>query len=128
MSENSDSKEKNLKDLQEISKIFNEAMKEIENQQEEYWNSLTKDQQLKVFCAIARRIYKGEVEDRGSYRWVLYNVFGFGPESYVQAQDAGYLAIHNSIFSSEHESRMLRAFCTKYKIDDAEKKIIDFLI
>lgn len=128
MSENNDSKEKNLKDLQDISKIFNEAMKEIENQQEEYWNSLTKDQQLKVFCAVVRRIFKGEIEEKGSYRWVLYNVFGFGPESYVQAQDAGYLAIHNSIFSSEHESRMLRAFCTKYKIDDAEKKIIDFLI
>lgn len=127
MSEQSKSNDDLLKGLEEISKIFNDAMKEIENKQEEYWNSLTKDQQLMVFCAVVRRIFKGEIENKGTYRWVLYNVFGFGTESYVQAQDAGYLAIHNAIFSPEHESRMLHAFCTKYKIDDADKKVFDFL-
>jgi hypothetical protein len=48
-----------------------------------------------------RRIHKGEVEDRGSYRHVLYSVFGFGPEAYTLAQGAGYLDIHNSIVSDE---------------------------
>jgi len=86
---------------QDASDQFNEVMKLIENESEEYWNSLSKEQQLKVFCAVSRRIYKGEIEERGSYRYVLYQVFGFGPEAYAQAQMSGYLSIHNAIFDSE---------------------------
>jgi hypothetical protein len=92
------SNEDRLKALDEISKIFNEAMAEIEKDSEDYWNSLSKEDQLKAFCAISRRIYKGEIEERGSYRYVLYDVFGFGPEAYAAAQMAGYLTIHNSIY------------------------------
>ena len=86
---------------QDASDQFNEVMKLIENESEEYWNSLSKKQQLKVFCAVSRRIYKGEIEERGSYRYVLYQVFGFGPEAYAPAQMSGYLSIHNAIFDSE---------------------------
>jgi hypothetical protein len=98
------------KSMEEISNAFIEAMKEIENDQEAYWNSLSKDDQLKAFCAVARRIFKGDIELKGSYRYVLYEVFGFGPEAYAQAQDAGYLAIHNAIFTADQESRLLQHF------------------
>lgn len=92
------SNEDRLKSLEEISKIFNEAMAEVEKESEDFWNSLSKEDQLKAFCAISRRIYKGEIEDRGTYRYVLYDVFGFGPEAYAPAQLAGYLTIHNAIY------------------------------
>jgi len=117
-----------LKSLEEISKVFNEVMDEIEQQSEAYWNSLSKEQQLQVFCAVTRRIHKAELVDKGSYRYALYNVFGFGPESYAPAQLAGYLDIHNSIFDHDHESRLLEAFCTKFNIEDADKKVTEFLI
>lgn len=87
-----------LKTFEEISKTFKEAMAEVEKDSEEYWNSLSKEEQLKAFCAMSRRIYKGEIKDRGTYRYVLYDVFGFGPEAYAPAQLAGYLEIHNSIY------------------------------
>lgn len=90
-----------LKEFEEVSKTFNEVMAEIEKESEAYWNSLTKDEQLKVFCAVVRRIHKGELQDRGSYRYVLYQTFGFGPEAYAQAQMSGYLSIHNALFDSE---------------------------
>lgn len=90
-----------LNNLNEISKYFHETMDIIEKESEAYWNSLSKEEQLKVFCAVSRRIYKGEIEDRGSYRHVLYQTFGFGPEAYAQAQMSGYLTIHNAIFDSE---------------------------
>jgi hypothetical protein len=61
----------------------------------------SKEQQLNAFCAVVRRIYKGELEDKGTYRYVLYNIFGFGPESYVPAQMAGFLGLHNSIVVGE---------------------------
>ena len=103
-----DSKKDFEKILNEMAISFNERMNEIENESETYWNSLTKEQQLKAFCAVVRRIHKGDIEDRGTYRYVLYQVFGFGPEAYAPAQLSGYLTIHNALFDSEeakHESK-----------------------
>lgn len=103
-----DSKKDFEKILNEIANSFSERINEIENESETYWNSLTKEQQLKAFCAVVRRIHKGDIEDRGTYRYVLYQVFGFGPEAYAPAQLSGYLTIHNALFDSEeakHESK-----------------------
>ena len=83
--------------LNDISESYERAMKEIEKEQEAYWNSLSKDDQLKAFCAVVRRIVQGELRDKGSHRWVLYDVFGFGPESYTQGMDCGFMALHNAI-------------------------------
>ena len=124
-----DTDKKNLSEVMaETSELFQQAIDRLELEQEQYWNSLTKEQQLKAFCAVVRRIYKGDVEDQGTYRYVLYEVFGFGPESYAAAQFAGYLALHNAIFSHDHESRLLNAFCKKYNIENASNKISEFLI
>ena len=90
-------KESALSAMAEFSQLFQQAMDALEVEQEQYWESLTKDQQLMAFCAVARRIHKGDVEQRGSYRYVLYQVFGFGPEAYAPAQLAGYLSLHNLI-------------------------------
>ena len=81
--------------------VFMEAMKAVEDRSESYWNSLTPEQQLDAFCAVVRRKYKGEIEKCGTYRYVLYDVFEFGPEAYAPAQMAGYLDLHNSIWSNE---------------------------
>jgi hypothetical protein len=48
-----------------------------------------------------RLLYKAEIEEHGSYRYTLYDVFGFGPESYAPAQFSGFLAIHNAIWDGE---------------------------
>lgn len=90
-----------MKNLQDISNEFNQIMMEIEQEQETYWNSLTKEQQLQCFCAVVRRIYDGEIQQRGTYRYILYEIFGFGAESYTQAQLAGFLTLHNSIVHPE---------------------------
>jgi hypothetical protein len=94
-------------DLEDFSNLFNEIMKEVEDDQESFWNSLSKDDQLKAFCAVMRRLHKGEIEDGGSYRYILYDVFGFGPESYAQAQCAGFLEIHNAIYTNEELKEMI---------------------
>lgn len=88
------------KTLSETAREFDQMVQELEQQQEDYWNTLTKEQQLWAFCSVVRRIYKGDVEDRGTYRYVLYDIFDFGPESYMQGQLAGYLTIHNLIFEA----------------------------
>lgn len=106
---------------------FNAVMKHIKEREEAYWNSLTKEQQLCCFNSICRRIIKGEFEDKGSYRYVLYDVFGFGMEAYARAQLAGYLEIHNSIFSAENEEKLLAVFAKSLGVADPEKKAKDFL-
>jgi hypothetical protein len=79
------------------SKAYREAFERIAEEQEKYWNSLTKEQQIDVFCCVVRRLVKGELEENQSYRGVLYQTFGFGLEAYSLAQNAGYLELHNAI-------------------------------
>jgi hypothetical protein len=90
-----------MENLSEASDQLTQALKEIENEQEEYWNTMTKEQQLMVFCAVVRRIHRAELVEQRSYRGVLYDAFDFGIESYVRAQDAGYLEIHNLLVKDE---------------------------
>jgi hypothetical protein len=115
--------------LAKASDAWNEAMDEIEQDSEQYWNSLSKEDQLKVFCAVCRRIYQGDIVDKGTYRYVLYQVFGFGPEAYAPAQLAGYLAIHNSIFDNEHDFKLLAAFASflGQTTDEVAKNVDRFL-
>jgi hypothetical protein len=54
-----------------------------------------------------RRLYKAEIEQNSSYRHTLYDVFGFGTESYVQAQVSGFLAIHNAIWDGERLGELI---------------------
>jgi hypothetical protein len=84
---------------------IDEIVESYKKESEEYWNSLSKEEQLKVFCAVSRRICKGELEDQGSYRYILYNIFGFGPEAYLPAQVSGYLSIHNAIWNDEDDGK-----------------------
>jgi hypothetical protein len=116
------------KSSNDISESYEHAMKEIEKEQEAYWNSLSKGDQLKAFCAVSRRIHQAELIDKGSYRWALYDVFGFGPEAYVRGMDCGYMAIHNAIVDENYDVRLLKAFCTKFEITDSDEKISQFLI
>lgn len=94
---------KNLKELlesnmwQELSQMQLEAQKHYENLSNEFWESLSYEDQLKAFYAVCKRIYQGEVIDRGTYRYVLYDVFGFCPDAYVLGMDCGFMYLHNSI-------------------------------
>lgn len=116
-----------MEQLAETSRQFQQVFKQLEAEQEEYWNSLTKAEQISVFCSVARRIYKGELVDKRSYRGVLYDVFDFGPEAYAVAQDAGYLALHNSIMNESHDYDLLLAFAKKTGVRNPKKAVWEFL-
>jgi len=122
-----DKKNELLGNLEETSKAFNEALDMIRTEQEEYWNGLTKDQQLMAFCAVSRRIHEGEIKDHRSYRGVLYDTFEFGPEAYVPAQDAGYIDIHNAIYDSIELRQTLLDFCRTVNIENAEEKVDQYI-
>ena len=101
---------------EELSNSFQRWEQELEEDHDKFWNGLSKDDQLKAFCSVMRRLYKAEIEQNSSYRHTLYDVFGFGSESYVQAQLSGFLAIHNAIWDGERLHSL---------IDKLEAKVVE---
>lgn len=90
--------EKSLGDiLSELSEIQEDIEKQTETDMDEWWNGLSKDDQMKAFYSVMKRLVDGELKQKGSYRYVLYEVFGFGSESYVLGMMCGYMELHNSI-------------------------------
>jgi F0F1-type ATP synthase delta subunit len=96
--------------LEEFSEVFRVAMQSFEKEEEEFWNSLSKEDQLKAFCAVVRRIHKAELIENRSYRGVLYDTFGFGLEAYAQAHCAGFIDIHNKLYDGVHSQQELDAY------------------
>ena len=117
MSDSTDKLEKFFEAYEELAKAFEEARIADEKAQDEFWNSLSEEDRLNAFGYVTRKIHQGDIVEKGSYRYVLYDVFGFGPESYILGMDSGYMAIHNAIFDGEQFADQLRAFCKKYNID-----------
>ena len=83
--------------LTELGELQEDIEKETEREMDEWWNALTKDDQMKAFYSVMKRLVDGELEQKGSYRYVLYDVFGFGPESYMLGMMCGFMSLHNSI-------------------------------
>ncbi len=96
-----DNQKELFKELSGLQKLFDEHQDIFKADSEELWNSLDRKQQLLIFCAVIRRLYKYEILENLSYRGVLYDGFRFDIDSYGLAQDAGYLKIHNSIYSQD---------------------------
>lgn len=89
---------KALDALAEFSELQRDAETEYDKECDTWWNNLSYDDKLKAFYSVTKRIYQGDVKEHGSYRYVLYNVFGFEPDAYGIGMSSGYMAIHNAIF------------------------------
>jgi hypothetical protein len=120
-------REKAMKALAAASEAFTKAMKSIEEEEEAWWDGLSEEDQLKALCCVSRRIYKGEIEEGRSYRGVLYDTFGFGPEAYARAQLSGYLSIHNAIFTTQEEEENLRKFCEINCVENVDEAISKYM-
>jgi hypothetical protein len=104
----SEDRKKALTELSELSQIFEEVERNYDNDAETWWNKLSEDERQLAFYSVVKRLVKGELRDRGSYRYVLYDVFGFDASSYVMGMNCGYMELHNSIYTHE-EMRELHA-------------------
>ena len=82
---------------EDFAKAMQEGAEKWDNDCDEYWNKLSYDDKLKAFHSVCKRIYEGDVKREGSFRYVLYDVFGFGPDAYLVGMDSGYMDLHNYI-------------------------------
>lgn len=82
----------------ELQRAFQEHRECTVREDAEWWEGLSEEDRLRAFRCVCSRIYDGDVRKRGSYRYVLYETFGFGPEAYSDGMDCGYMSIHNLIW------------------------------
>jgi hypothetical protein len=112
-----DKKEELLSALEEIREAQQKARAEYEAKNEEWWNGLTEEEREDAFYAVTKRMYKAEVVDRGTYRWALYDVFGFDPGMYGRGMDCGYMSLHNIIYDGLELEAMKGV--TRFEVIDA---------
>jgi len=118
-----------LKNLESTRETFLQAANAYQKDADTLFDSLPYDDRLKVFCAVVAKIAKGELDERGTYRHVLYDTFQFDLDSYATAQFAGYLDIHNAIYRHEDLFHLLTEFAEKLDVtnDNLNKQVEDFL-
>ena len=97
--------------------IFEEAEKQYGEDCDQFWKNLSYDDQLKAFFSVCKRIYKGDVEERGSYRYVLYDIFNFESDAYMVGMQCGYLSLHNLIFEGIDAKEIIKDHANSMKED-----------
>jgi len=95
-----------LDTMAEIGQEMEKAREEYEKQNEAWWKGLSEQEREDAFYAVCKRIWQADGMDNGTYRYALYDVFGFDPGMYGRGMDCGYMAIHNAIFDGEELQKM----------------------
>jgi len=109
-------REKALQELSDIGQEMEKHRKQHDVEMDDWWNQLTPEEREAAFYSVCKRLHQGELKERGSYRHVLYNVFGFDPGMYMNGMDCGYMAIHNAIFDGEEFEKMKAV--TRFEVID----------
>ena len=90
--------------LEKLRQSLAETRDLFDKKNDTWWDELSQDDRESAFYAVCKRIHKADIEDRGSYRYGLYDVFNFDAGMYEIGMQCGYLDIHNSICDGlEHD-------------------------
>ena len=106
----------NSDDHKELLKIEEEVQEQYTIKAKEYYDSLGMDNQLLLFFYITNLIFENYFKDNGSYRGLLYDKFGFGPEAYSLGMDSGMFALHNSISTPDELEERFNIFEAYFSI------------
>ena len=90
-----------LRSSEELSKVYDEDRRQNDAEAELFWSRLTYTDKCNAFHYVVSKIVEGEIKVNGSYRYVLYDIFKFGPDMYSRGIDCGFMALHNSIMDEE---------------------------
>ena len=121
--------EKALQELSDLSQVMEDQKLRFESKLDDWWNNLPEHEREWAFYSVCKRIYQGEIVDKGSYRYVLYDIFGFDGGMYAHGMDSGYMALHNVIGDGVEYNAMRRVnrlevidgtgrICVRYLKDD----------
>ena len=104
--------------MEELADNIQQAQAEYKAENDAWWNGLSETEREDAFYAVCKRLYSGEMSQRGTYRYVLYDVFGFDPSMYWRGMNCGYMAMHNAIFDGEELAKMKSV--TRFEVIDEE--------
>ena len=79
------------------------TLEEFRELSDQFWAQLTADQKELAIYNVVKLIVDGELKDKGTFRHVIYNVFGLSPSSHVTMIDCGYMQLHNRIFPEDED-------------------------
>ena len=96
-----DKKEKELDALVELSQEMETQRILHEAAVDDWWDNLHEDEREYAFFAVCKRIWQAEIQDKGTYRHALYDVFGFDGGMYLHGMNCGFMGIHNAIGDGE---------------------------
>ena len=113
----------NSDEHKELLKIQEEALEQYEQKAKEYYDSFGMDNQLLLFFYITNVIFKNYFKDNGSYRGLLYDKFGFGPEAYSLGMDSGMFALHNAISTPDESEERFNILVKFLKLDLSKKEL-----
>lgn len=91
-------------ELSRLSQEQENFEKSYEEKSKELWDDFSEADQLKLFYWVVKNITEGELIDKGSYRWILYEKFGFSEKSYGVGITCGFMQLHNSINHEDGDS------------------------
>jgi hypothetical protein len=101
-----------------VADLMAESLEKYEKDANDFWSGLSYEEKLMAFYAVCKKIHDGDLMKRGSYRHVLYDVFGFKPDAYSLGIHCGYMNIHNSMVPVSDQNK-------EQEITNAAKKVLD---
>lgn len=120
------SEDKAMQELSDIGQEMQNEQDHYEAENEIWWNNLTQQEREDAFYAVVKRIYKAEIQDEGTYRYALYDVFGFDGGMYMQGMECGYMNLHNAIWDGIGYQKMKNVNRIEV-IDETGRAIVKYL-
>ena len=113
----------NSDEHKELLKAEEESQELYAHKAQEYFESLETDNQLLLFFHITNVIFKNYFKGNSSYRGLLYDKFGFGPEAYSIGMDSGMFSLHNAISTPEDSEERFNSLVKFLKLELSQKEL-----
>ena len=113
----------NSDEHKEFLKLEEEAREQYTQKAKEYFQSLEMDNRLLIFFHITNVIFENYFNDKGSYRGLLYDKFGFGPEAYSLGCDSGMFSLHNAISTPDELEERFNKVVDHLKLDMSKNEL-----
>jgi len=89
----------------------------------ELFETFDTDTKLLLFFHITNTIFENYFKDSGSYRGLLYDKFGFGPEAYSLGMSSGMFEVHNAISTPDELEERFNNLVNHLKLDLSKEEL-----
>jgi len=91
-------------EIEKFRKAYRSAMEDYWQEAQKFWESLDPEKRLLALIYVSKILYD-HAREGGTYRYLIYERFGFGFEAYAPLQHFGLLDVHNLISGELNRER-----------------------